>query len=215
MTDKRETGERFSLSRWSRRKLEATRDTPPTAPAAAAATAAPVPTAAGTTPAPIELPPVESLTFDSDFTAFLRPEVDADLKRAALKQLFRDPRFNVMDGLDTYIDDYTKSDPIPSDMLEGLLQRFGRVAETGETPAVAAGQRDSADTGADISPVSAGESALPEPSVGEGGVPSLANGEQRAPSAPGTGDRMVPSAEDDAQRSASEVVPPRARNESR
>jgi hypothetical protein len=45
------------------------------------------------------LPPVQSLTIDSDFSAFLQPEVDETLKRQALKQLFRDPRFNVMDGL--------------------------------------------------------------------------------------------------------------------
>ena len=215
MTDKRETGEGFSLSRWSRRKLDATRDTLPAAATTPTATAAPAPTATGTTPAPIELPPVESLTFDSDFTAFLRPEVDADLKRAALKQLFRDPRFNVMDGLDTYIDDYTKADPIPSDMLAGLLQRFGRVAATDETPAVAAGERGSADTPAVTSPASGGESARAEPSAGEGDVPSLANGEERAPAAPDTGDGIVPSAEDDAQRSADEVVPHVVRDERR
>ena len=66
------------------------------------------------------LPPVESLTFDSEFAPFLKPEVDETLKRAALKQLFRHPRFNIMDGLDTYIDDYTKADPIPPDMLSKL-----------------------------------------------------------------------------------------------
>jgi hypothetical protein len=38
-----------------------------------------------------------------------------------LKQLFRDPLFNIMDRLDTYIDDYTKADPIPTDMLNMLL----------------------------------------------------------------------------------------------
>ena len=36
--------------------------------------------------APRPLPPVESLTIDSDFSAFLQPEVDETLKRAALKQ---------------------------------------------------------------------------------------------------------------------------------
>jgi len=212
MTDKRETGEGFSLSRWSRRKLEATRAPLPSAATAPPATPLPTPTATSATPAPIELPPVESLTFDSDFTAFLRPEVDADLKRAALKQLFRDPRFNVMDGLDTYIDDYTKADPIPSDMLAGLLQRFGRVSETEETPAVAAGEHDSGDTLADPS---GEQSARAGQSAGEGDVPSLANGEERAPSAPGTGDGIVPSAGDDAQRSADEVVPHAPRNERR
>src|SRR5205807_492932 len=62
----------------------------------------------------------------------------ASRKRAALKQLFRDPRFNIMDGLDTYIDDYTKADPIPPDIVADLLQRgFGSTSETGGGEAVA------------------------------------------------------------------------------
>ena len=68
------------------------------------------------------LPPVESLTIDSDFTAFLQPQVDERLKRQALKKLFRDPHFNVMDGLDIYIDDYSKPDPIPPDVVRQLVQ---------------------------------------------------------------------------------------------
>src|SRR6266576_6790209 len=78
---------------------------------------------ASTLPASAELPPIESLTIDSDFAPFFKPQVDESVKRAALKQLFRDPRFNIMDGLDTYIDDYTQPDPIPSAMLEDLMQR--------------------------------------------------------------------------------------------
>jgi hypothetical protein len=88
--------------------------------------------ASGAPPAPaaVELPPVESLTFGSDFTPFLRPEVDDQVRRAALKQLFRDPRFNIMDGLDTYIDDYTQADPIAPDVLADLLQRgFGALPD--------------------------------------------------------------------------------------
>ena len=112
--------ERFSLSRWSRRKLEAAMQPVTPAPVAPAPGAPP---AAAAVP---ELPPVESLSFESDFSVFLRPGVDGELKQAALKKLFRDPRFNVMDGLDTYIDDYTKPDPIPPDVLADLLQRgFG------------------------------------------------------------------------------------------
>ena len=128
------SAEGFSLRRWSRRKLEAVRATPsaptvsasPPTPAAqlmpqTAAAAAPASASSG--PTLPELPPVASLTFDSDFTAFLKPQVDELVKRAALKQLFRDPRFNVMDGLDTYIDDYTQADPIPSDTLQDLMRR--------------------------------------------------------------------------------------------
>ncbi len=67
------------------------------------------------------LPPIESLTIDSEFAAFFKPDVPEATKRAALKQLFRDPRFNVMDGLDVYIDDYTQPDPIPAEMMKQLL----------------------------------------------------------------------------------------------
>ena len=135
MTASRGSPERFSLSRWSRRKLAAATEPPAPAPAAPGIVPAPATGVSGP-PAAVELPPVESLTFESDFTAFLRPEVDDKVKRAALKQLFRDPRFNVMDGLDTYIDDYTKADPIPPDMLADLLQRgFGRAPEAGQEEA--------------------------------------------------------------------------------
>jgi hypothetical protein len=67
------------------------------------------------------LPPVESLTFDADFTAFMKPDVDPSLKRAALKKLFSDPRFNVMDGLDVYIDDYTKFEPLDAETARSLV----------------------------------------------------------------------------------------------
>jgi hypothetical protein len=66
------------------------------------------------------LPPIDSLTIDSEFAAFFKPEVPEATKRAALKQLFRDPRFNVMDGLDVYVDDYTQPDPIPAQMMKQL-----------------------------------------------------------------------------------------------
>lgn len=70
------------------------------------------------------LPPIESLTPDSDFAAFMRPGVDESLKRGALKRLFTDPHFNVMDGLDIYIDDYTKPDPVEPSIARALLARI-------------------------------------------------------------------------------------------
>jgi hypothetical protein len=128
MIGRRGPGQRFSLARWSQRKLEAAQ-APPATPPATPPASAPAPAAGA--PVTAELPPVESLTFASDFTPFLRPEVDDQVKRAALKQLFRDPRFNVMDGLDTYIDDYTQADPIAPDVLADLMQRglFGAPPE--------------------------------------------------------------------------------------
>ena len=143
MSSKPAQANRFSLRRWSQRKLEAARtgvptpvQAPPPADVAAAGQAPAGPhnaieptvspsasTSVSTLPANAELPPIASLTIDSDFTPFFKPQVDEAVKRAALKQLFRDPRFNIMDGLDTYIDDYTQPDPIPSAMLEDLMQR--------------------------------------------------------------------------------------------
>jgi hypothetical protein len=134
MDGKPEQG-RFSLKRWSDRKLAAARapaDPVPVAPPAprAGGDAEPPPAQArpAATVAPVQpaadapLPPVETLTFDADFTAFMQPGVDPTLKRAALKRLFTDPRFNVMDGLDVYIDDYTKPDPIDAETVRGLVQ---------------------------------------------------------------------------------------------
>jgi hypothetical protein len=36
--------------------------------------------------------------------------------------MFTDPHFNIMDGLDIYIDDYSKPDPLPPGMLERMVQ---------------------------------------------------------------------------------------------
>lgn len=131
MTSKSAPAGRFSLRRWSKRKLEAARAEAQTLPPVAAASppplaATPLETLAPAAPgqsAGAPLPPIESLTIESDFAPFFKPDVDESIRRAALKQLFRDPRFNIMDGLDTYIDDYTQPDPIPAAMLEGLMQR--------------------------------------------------------------------------------------------
>ena len=98
------------LSRWSRVKRETLAEAAKPAPAAPAAGAPEAP-----------LPPVDRLNFESDFTAFMKSKVvEEGVKRAALKKLFADPRFNVQDGLDTYIDDYSIEDPIPPELLERL-----------------------------------------------------------------------------------------------
>jgi hypothetical protein len=106
-------GNEAFLDRWSRLKQEA-KDQPP-------AQKAPDVALDPTGPAPA-LPPVEELTIESDFRGFFHPKVGEDVRRAALKKLFSDPHFNVMDGLDVYIEDYSKTEPIPPAMLAGLRQ---------------------------------------------------------------------------------------------
>lgn len=57
-----------------------------------------------------------------DFSAFMQPGVDPAVQQAALKKMFSDPHFNIMDGLDEYIDDYSKPNPIPTAMLKRMVQ---------------------------------------------------------------------------------------------
>jgi hypothetical protein len=60
----------------------------------------------------------------------MRPGVDAATRTAAVKKLFRDPQFNVMDGLDVYIDDYSKPDPIPPALLARLQEIMRKLEGT-------------------------------------------------------------------------------------
>jgi hypothetical protein len=119
------------LSRWSKKKHEAKRPpeqaqaAPPVA--AASPTTAQLPVAAESK-SPEPLPPVESLTPESDFSPFMKAEVDPATRRQALKTLFQDPRYNVMDGLDVYIDDYSKPDPLP----EGWLAKMNQMTRLGD-----------------------------------------------------------------------------------
>ena len=73
-------------------------------------------------PAPPTLAEARSLTRDADFTRFVGRSVEPEVSNAAMKTLFSDPHFNVMDGLDTYIDDYGKPDPLPPGMLRKMAQ---------------------------------------------------------------------------------------------
>lgn len=69
---------------------------------------------------PPTLEDVAQLTPDSDFKPFVARGVDENVRRSAMKKLFTDPHFNVMDGLDVYIEDYNKFEPIPAAMLAAL-----------------------------------------------------------------------------------------------
>ena len=128
------------FSRWSQRKAQARvgaplaepvvtavptpTDTRPTARVAApvVATESPDATPAAEKPAPPTLDDVAALTHESDYARFVARDVDGPVRNAALKKLFTDPHFNVMDGLDTYIDDYGIPDPLPEGMLRQMAQ---------------------------------------------------------------------------------------------
>ena len=137
------------LRRWARRKTEARSGIEPPAESVAPVAELPVPVAEVPAPlpalAPADAPPptmddVARLTSDSDFSAFVARGVDAAVRRTALKKLFADPHFNAMDGLDVYIDDYTKPSPVSEAMLASLehaKNALRRVVEAVEEPPAA------------------------------------------------------------------------------
>jgi len=119
------------LSRWSRRKADVREGRPldepqqPTVKVAAPVAATPTVHESETEmsaaqPAPT-LDDVQQLTPESDFTGFMARGVTPDVKNAAMKKLFTDPHFNVMDRMDVYIDDYSQPDPLPVAMLRQMV----------------------------------------------------------------------------------------------
>jgi len=159
------------ISRWSRRKVAARRGEALSEPAVPQPPPAPAPTEtpSSATPAPtIELPSLDTLKgLESDYKAFLQPEVDPATRSAALRKLFGDPHFNTMDRLDVYIDDYSIPDPIPAAMLKtlsaarslGLFDKEDEADEKRQAEAAAA---------APVTTTAPDAQALPAPSPGEG-----------------------------------------------
>lgn len=113
------------LQRWSRLKANPEEETElPAAPPAVVEQAA-LPAASEPERSLPTLEDVARLTSDSDYSAFMAKGVDKTVQRMALKKLFADPHFNVMDGLDIYIDDYNKLEPLAPDMLAALRHAPG------------------------------------------------------------------------------------------
>ncbi len=164
------------LGRWAQRK-QAVREgkaveppaapptpTPATAPVRSGETAAPVAAApvVEPPPPPPTLEDTRALTPQSDFQRFVAPDVDPAVKNAAMKKLFADPHFNVMDRLDIYIDDYSQPDPLPLSMLRQMAsaQFLGLVEEEKKPAAEAAAV---ADNSAQPAASAAAETAAPAP----------------------------------------------------
>jgi hypothetical protein len=84
---------------------------------------------------------VEQLTPQSNYANFMARDVAPEVKNAAMKKLFTDPHFNVMDRLDIYIDDYGIPDPLPLAMLRQMtsakvLNLFDDEPELADTPSL-------------------------------------------------------------------------------
>jgi len=64
---------------------------------------------------------VKTLTQNDSFARFVAPEVAPDVRNAAMKKLFSDPHYKLMDGLDIYIGDYSQPSPLPASILKQMV----------------------------------------------------------------------------------------------
>jgi hypothetical protein len=151
MSDEKEAGaagkldpEPF-LQRWSRRKAEVKAGVG-VEPDPSSADAAPVqsPQENAQAEVAVELPDLDTLSEDSDYSAFMSQGVDADLRRKALRKLFSSPKFNVIDEMDDYCGDYTKFESLGGIVTADMKHHMERLAREAAEALEEAGQRDEA-----------------------------------------------------------------------
>ena len=136
-TDNPKRAEGF-IARWSRRK--AATETPASTVEATvdAANASTVlddsspPTVAETRaqpePTDEQMPPLDALDENSDYSGFMSPKVSEQLRRSALRKLFRSAVFNIRDGLDDYDDDFRNFAPL-GDLITSDMKHQMEMAE--------------------------------------------------------------------------------------
>lgn len=117
-----------------------------------------------------DMPPLESLDENSDFSGFMSPRVSAALRKQALRKLFRSPKFNVISELDDYIDDYRSypalGDILTSDMKHAAARLLEKQLAADAADTVEAGEAGllaGSDTGR---PDAATDSAAPAADAG-------------------------------------------------
>lgn len=82
------------------------------------------------------LPSLEALAtqgLEADFAPFMQKGVEEATRRAAIQQLFKQPVFNVMDGLDVYIEDFNIYEPLTAAELPGLAHARAMLFSEPET----------------------------------------------------------------------------------
>jgi hypothetical protein len=137
-------------------------------------------------PAPT-LDDAKALTIESDFKPFMVSNVSPEVKNAAMKKLFTDPHYNVMDMMDTYVDDYSKSDPIPESMLKEMVSvKFLRLFERDEEDAATDDEKskNAAQTGSVAQPVADTNQETPQQARDDAYTPGAQTVAQLAPGAP-------------------------------
>ena len=81
-----------------------------------------------------DMPPIDSLTADSDFSVFMSPKVSDQLRVQALRKLFHLPAFNVTDGLNDYDEDYTQFTGLGNVVTQEMQRMLKRELEAEVVP---------------------------------------------------------------------------------
>ena len=93
-----------------------------------------------------DMPSLDSLDPDSDYSGFLSSGVSEGLRRRALRKLFSSAVFNVPDGLDDYDDDFTSfaalGDIVTSDMKHQAEMEAERAKQARDRAQPATGLED-------------------------------------------------------------------------
>jgi hypothetical protein len=105
-----------------------------------------------------DMPPLDTLGEDSDFSAFMSPRVSDTLRKQALRKLFRSPKFNVISLMDDYIDDYRNfpalGDVVTSDMKHAAARIIEKQLREAEAEAAAAAAAAGTEDARDADPAS-------------------------------------------------------------
>ncbi len=143
------------LSRWSRRKREAAAPKQPAKVDMRADQNVIAKTPARDTVEPAnaktdaDMPPIESLDENSDYSPFLSPKVSQKLRSVALRKLFHMAGFNIRDGLDDYDDDFTFFEPLGNTITADMRHHMEREKEQERQRLAKLADDESAETLAD------------------------------------------------------------------
>ena len=128
------SGERFG-GRWSRLKQEARTPAPADEPQTAnlpAPEATDAPAVETPTIAAEDLPDIDSLDKDSDYTPFMAEGVPAELKKLALRALWRsDPVLANLDGLNDYDEDFKAALDAGAEFMRKIREAEKKLSEGG------------------------------------------------------------------------------------
>lgn len=137
-------GQEDFLARWSRRKLDARgADTEAPGNEPLAVTPPELPAAEPERElTDADMPPIETLGEDSDFSPFLSPGVSDNLRQKALRKLFSHPAYNITDGLNDYDEDFTQFAGLGSIITHEMKRMLQRELEAEKTTSTAVTEPD-------------------------------------------------------------------------